>query len=163
LPHRLQPLGERAGRLYVNDSISTTPHASLAALAHYRGRRVAILVGGHDRGLDWSDFVTAMRSEAPAAIVCMGANGPRIAQALRASGASGFALLEAPDLPNAVAAAEAALDARATSDDRGVLLLSPGAPSFGEFRDYAERGRRFAALTGFDAEALGQIEGLGIR
>jgi len=163
LPHRLQPLGERAGRLYVNDSISTTPHASLAALAHYRGRRVAILVGGHDRGLDWSDFVTAMRSEAPSVIVCMGANGPRIALALRAAAASGFALLEAPDLPAAVAAAEAALDARASDDDRGVLLLSPGAPSFGEFRDYAERGRRFAALTGFDAEALGQIEGLGIR
>jgi UDP-N-acetylmuramoylalanine--D-glutamate ligase len=162
LPHRLQPLGERAGRLYVNDSISTTPHASLAALAHYRGRRVAILVGGHDRGLDWSDFVTAVRSEAPAVIVCMGANGPRIAQALRASGALGFVLLEAPDLPAAVAAAEAALDARASDDDRGVLLLSPGAPSFGEFRDYAERGRRFAALTGFDAEALGQIEGLGV-
>lgn len=163
LPHRLQPLGERAGRLYVNDSISTTPHASLAALAHYRGRRVAILVGGHDRGLDWSDFVTAMRSEAPSVIVCMGANGPRIALALRAAAASGFALLEAPDLPAAVAAAETALDACASDDDRGVLLLSPGAPSFGEFRDYAERGRRFAALTGFDAEALGQIEGLGIR
>lgn len=162
LPHRLQPLGERAGRLYVNDSISTTPHASLAALAHYRGRRVAILVGGHDRGLDWSDFVAAMRSEAPAVIVCMGANGPRIAQALRASGASGFELLEAQDLPAAVAAAEAALDACASDEDRGVVLLSPGAPSFGEFRDYAERGRRFAALAGFDAEALGQIEGLGV-
>jgi hypothetical protein len=76
----------------VNDSISTTPHASLAALAHYRGRRVAILVGGHDRGLDWSDFVTAVRSEAPAAIVCTGANGPRIAQALRDRDARNFAL-----------------------------------------------------------------------
>src|SRR5690606_39476002 len=32
LPHRLQPLGERDGTLWVNDSISTTPHATLAAL-----------------------------------------------------------------------------------------------------------------------------------
>jgi UDP-N-acetylmuramoylalanine--D-glutamate ligase len=79
LPHRLQALGERAGRLYVNDSISTTPHASLAALEHYHGHRIAILVGGHDRGLDWSDFVDGIRSAPPAAIVCMGANGPRIA------------------------------------------------------------------------------------
>ncbi len=163
LPHRLQPLGVRAGRLYVNDSISTTPHASLAALAHYRSRRVAILVGGHDRGLDWSDFVEAMRTQPPAVIVCMGENGPRIARALRESDASGFELLEARDLPSAVATAEAALDAQSDSSDRGVLLMSPGAPSFGEFHDYAERGRRFAALTGFDAEALGQIEGLGLR
>jgi UDP-N-acetylmuramoylalanine-D-glutamate ligase len=43
-----------------------------------------------------------------------------------------------------------------------VVLLSPGAPSFGEFRDYAERGRRFAELSGFDPEAMGHIEGMGV-
>ncbi|MCM2335403.1 MAG: UDP-N-acetylmuramoyl-L-alanine--D-glutamate ligase, partial [Pseudomonas sp.] len=51
LPNRLQPVGTRDGFAYVNDSISTTPHASLAALDCYRGRRVALLLGGHDRGL----------------------------------------------------------------------------------------------------------------
>ncbi|WP_395794356.1 UDP-N-acetylmuramoyl-L-alanine--D-glutamate ligase [Aquimonas sp.] len=168
LPHRLQPLGERAGRLYVNDSISTTPHASLAALAHYRERRVAILLGGFERGLDWSEFVAAMRDHAPAVIVCLGANGPRIATALRGLGEAGFELIEANDLPSAVSAAELALDATADTAasanvDRGVVLLSPGAPSFGEFRDYAERGRRFAELAGFDAERIGSIPGLGIN
>ena len=49
LPHRLQSLGVRDGLEYVNDSISTTPHASLAALEVFVGRPVAILVGGHDR------------------------------------------------------------------------------------------------------------------
>ena len=44
----------------------------------------------------------------------------------------------------------------------GVILLSPGAPSFDQFHDYAERGRAFAELGGFDAEQIGQIEGLGI-
>ena len=44
----------------------------------------------------------------------------------------------------------------------GVILLSPGAPSFDQFRDYAERGRAFAELGGFDPEALGEIAGLGI-
>ena len=52
LPHRLQVLGARDGLTFVNDSISTTPHASLAALDVFGGRRVTILVGGHDRGLD---------------------------------------------------------------------------------------------------------------
>jgi UDP-N-acetylmuramoylalanine--D-glutamate ligase len=129
---------------------------------------VAILLGGFDRGLDWSEFVAAMRDHAPAVIVCLGANGPRIAAALRGLGEGGFALIEAADLPNAVSAADAALDAAvdaaaSANADRGVVLLSPGAPSFGEFRDYAERGRRFAELAGFDAERIGSIPGLGVN
>jgi len=159
LPHRLQALGERGGRLYVNDSISTTPHASLAALEHYHGRRIAILVGGHDRGLDWSDFVEGIRSAPPATIVCMGANGPRIAALLRAAALPGCSVLEASSLEPAIRAAETALD---RYRERGVVLLSPGAPSFGEFRDYAERGRCFAQLSGFDPEAMGHIEGMGV-
>jgi UDP-N-acetylmuramoylalanine--D-glutamate ligase len=129
---------------------------------------VAILLGGFERGLDWSEFVAAMRDHAPAVIVCLGANGPRIATALRGLGEAGFELIEANDLPSAVSAAELALDATADTAasanvDRGVVLLSPGAPSFGEFRDYAERGRRFAELAGFDAERIGSIPGLGIN
>ncbi|WP_267124836.1 UDP-N-acetylmuramoyl-L-alanine--D-glutamate ligase, partial [Xanthomonas sacchari] len=79
LPNRLQTLGTRDGVTYVNDSISTTPHASLAALECFRGRRIALLVGGHDRGLDWQDFAAHMRDGgAPLEIVTLGANGPRI-------------------------------------------------------------------------------------
>lgn len=62
LPNRLQPIGERDGILYVNDSISTAPHATLAALDLYRGRPLAVLVGGHDRGLPWDEFAEAMRA-----------------------------------------------------------------------------------------------------
>lgn len=157
LPHRLQVLGTRDGIAFVNDSISTTPHASLAALDVFRGRRVAILVGGHDRGLDWQAFADAMRTQAPAAVVTMGQNGPRIHALLSpAAVESGFTLQAADDLAEAMAQAKAAL-----AGD-GVLLLSPGAPSFGAYRDYAERGRHFAALAGFDPAAIAAIPGIGI-
>ncbi len=157
LPHRLQRLGVHDGIEYVNDSISTTPHASLAALDVFHGRRIALLAGGHDRGLDWSGFAGAMKTRAPAVIVTMGQNGPRI-HALLAPVAreAGFALLQAEDLADAMAKARVAL-----AGD-GVLLLSPGAPSFGPYRDYTERGRHFAQLAGFDPAAIGRIPGLGI-
>ena len=162
LPHRLQPLGERDGLLYVNDSISTTPMATLAALALYRERPVAVLVGGHDRGLPWDALADAMRDEAPRAIVTMGhgtaaQNGPRIHDLLAPVAAQGgFALTAARDLAEAIAQARAALPAG------GVVLLSPGAPSFGLYKDYVARGRDFARLAGFDAEAIAGIAGMGI-
>lgn len=157
LPHRLQPLGARGGVEYVNDSISTTPHASLAALDCYRGRRVAILLGGYDRGLDWAGFAERIAHDPPVAVVTLGQNGPRIHERLAPHAhAARFALLAAEDMATAVRQAEAALD------HRGVVLLSPGAPSFGRYRDYAERGRHFAEVAGFDPAAISAIPGLGI-
>jgi len=156
LPNRLQAMGTRDGITWVNDSISTTPHATLAALECFAGRRIALLVGGHDRGVDWSDFAAHMRHEAPATIITMGANGPRI-HALLAPVAcdAGFRLIGVETLPEAMSAAREALG------DDGVVLLSPGAPSFGQYRDYVARGRHFAELAGFDPDAITAIPGLG--
>ena len=157
LPNRLQVLGVRGGLLWVNDSISTTPHASLAALEVFGDRRVAILVGGHDRGLDWQAFADAMRLNAPAVVVTMGQNGPRIHALLEPlAGEAGFDLHAASDLTQAVEVARGALG------EEGVVLLSPGAPSFDAYRDYVERGRHFARLAGFDPEAISAIPGLGV-
>jgi len=155
LPHRLQTLGARDGITWIDDSIATTPQATLEALASLRGRAVSVLVGGHDRGLDWHAFADAVRHEPPHAIVTMGANGARIAALLRETGGA-YALSSAATLVDAFALARAATPAG------GVVLLSPGAPSFDQFKDYAERGCAFARLAGFDPAAIGRIEGLGI-
>ena len=155
LPHRLQPLGEQGGLVWINDSISTTPQATLAALASVEGHEVTVIVGGHDRGLDWTDFCEALRTRAPHAIVAQGANGPRIARALREAGVK-ITIEEVDGLATAVTRA------KALTPVGGIVLLSPGAPSFDQFHDYAERGRRFAELAGFDGHAIVGIEGLGI-
>jgi UDP-N-acetylmuramoylalanine--D-glutamate ligase len=157
LPHRLQVLGTRDGITYVNDSISTTPHASLAALAMFGNRPTAILLGGHDRGIDWHRFAAAMQGGAPASIITMGQNGPRIFEMLAPlAKPDRFTLDAASDLGEAVRLARTRLGGD------GVLLLSPGAPSFGAYRDYTERGRHFAALAGFDPDAITAIPGLGV-
>ena len=120
-------------------------------------RGIALLVGGHDRGVDWSDFAAHMRHDAPATLITMGANGPRI-HALLAPVAqeAGFALIGVETLPEAMTAAREALGGE------GVVLLSPGAPSFGQYKDYVARGRHFAELAGFDPDAITAIPGLGL-
>jgi len=155
LPHRLQPLGEHGGWQWVNDSISTTPLATLAALESLHGQAVTVLVGGHDRGLDWTPFVDAMRIAPANAVVCMGANGGRIEAALHAAGVR-CPIAPVGDLDHAVAAA------KTYTPQGGVILLSPGAPSFDQFKNYTERGRCFAELGGFAGQAITGIAGLGI-
>jgi UDP-N-acetylmuramoyl-L-alanine---L-glutamate ligase len=153
LPHRLQLLGERDGLGYVNDSISTTPYASVEALRSLSTGDVTILVGGFDRGVDWRIFVDYVATHPPQGIVTMGANGDAIARAL--------------DGRNVVARrsgslAEAVRNAQTMTPRGGTIVLSPGAPSFDQFRDYAQRGREFARLAGFDPDSIAQIEGMGI-
>ena len=118
---------------------------------------MAVLVGGHDRGLPWDEFADAMRTHAPNAIITMGQNGPRI-HALLAPLATqaGFALRAANDLADAMTKAREALP------EGGVILLSPGAPSFGAYKNYVARGRHFAELAGFDPDIISSIAGMGI-
>ncbi|HJU25672.1 MAG TPA: cyanophycin synthetase, partial [Rhodanobacteraceae bacterium] len=155
LTHRLQRLGMQRGVDWIDDSIATTPAASLAALRSIGDRAATLILGGFDRGLEWDGFARELATRPPHAVIAQGANAPRILEAL--SRAAVRAHVEPADgLQSAVA------HAREVTPPGGVVLLSPGAPSFDSFRDYAERGRTFAALAGFDSAALGEIEGLGI-
>jgi UDP-N-acetylmuramoylalanine--D-glutamate ligase len=145
LPHRLQLLGERSGVRFVNDSISSTPVATVAALESFAGEAVVLIVGGLDRGLDWSPYMEAFESTTPQAVIAVPDNGARIIATLRDAGIRPRqGLHEEPDLAAAVALARRIAPAGA------VVLLSPGAPSFPRFRDYRDRGRHFAACSGFD-------------
>jgi UDP-N-acetylmuramoyl-L-alanine---L-glutamate ligase len=142
LPHRQAELGEIGGVLYVDDSISTVPESTLAALAVYAGRDITVILGGHDRGIDYGRFVDELRAGRAQRAVCLGASGARLAAALEASAGACTAR-------RARSMAEAVAWAKETTPPGGVVLLSPAAPSYGDYRDFAERGRDFAAKAGF--------------
>lgn len=147
LPHRLQLLGERSQLRFINDSISTTPLATAAALEALSGELVVLIVGGLDRGLDWTPYMPAFAERTPLAIIGVPDNGPRIIATLRAAGVDPSGRLhETKSLGDAVALALRLAPAGA------VVLLSPGAPSFPQFRDFRDRGCQFAALCGFEAD-----------
>jgi len=145
LPHRLQVLGKRGGVTYVNDSIASNPLATVAALEAFRGRPIILILGGMDRGLDWSRYTPVFAEQPPRAVIGLPASGPRIAETLRQAGVSpakGFH--QTADLRSAVKLA------KFLAEKGDTVLLSPGAPSFPQFIDFRERGQAFARFCGFN-------------
>ena len=146
LPHRQQELGEIGGVLFVDDSISTIPESTLAALAVYAGRDIAVILGGHDRGIDYGKLVEKAVSGAAKAVICLGDSGERIYSLARAVASRRHDVT--CKIHRAQSMKEAVAYARQATPPGGVVLLSPAAPSYGHYRDYIERGRDFAAQAG---------------
>jgi UDP-N-acetylmuramoyl-L-alanine---L-glutamate ligase len=149
LPSRLTTVGTVAGVAFVDDSLSTNVLPTLAALDAFPGQRVALIVGGQDRGIDYAPLAEGVkRRQEPTTVMTLPDSGPRITAAFHASPSAatpaapsaGFAgITDCANLTAAVAAAYA------WAQPDGIVLLSPAAPSFGQFRDYRDRGDQFAA------------------
>ena len=141
LRHRLEPVGEAGGVGYVNDSISTIPESTVAALEALRGREIVLIAGGFDRGQDHAPLLRALgRGTDVRAVVTLPPSGERLAAQLRDLGG-------APPVVAARDLAEAVDLAQQRVRPGGVVLLSPAAPSYGAFRDFEERGDAFRALV----------------
>ncbi|WP_235681564.1 UDP-N-acetylmuramoyl-L-alanine--D-glutamate ligase [Tomitella gaofuii] len=159
--HRAAHVATVAGVDYVDDSKATNPHAALASIAGRR--RVVWIAGGLLKGASVDDLVAAVALRL-AGVVLIGRDRAVIAEALAR---------HAPDVPvTEVAAGEdgevtgSSNTSRTDADARegGVMdavvsaaaeyaragdtvLLAPAAASMDMFRDYAERGDRFAAAV----------------
>ena len=141
LPSRLATIGVLDGVTFVDDSLSTNVLPTLAALDSFPGRRIALIVGGQDRGIDYDPLAEGVsRRESPTLVLTLPDSGPRIAAAFaHTETPGGFAgVTNCQDLDAAVAAGFG------WARPGGIVLLSPAAPSFGHFRDYRDRADAFA-------------------
>jgi UDP-N-acetylmuramoylalanine--D-glutamate ligase len=152
--HRLEPVGERAGVRYVNDSQGTQPDAVIAALRAYPAP-VVLIAGGRDKGIDLSELASVVAQRAAAAVL-IGESGPALERLFNAAGLGRTE--RAASLEAAVGRADAiareiraGLAATRPEDPEGVpratVLLSPAATSFDMFADYEARGRAFKAAV----------------
>ena len=147
LPSRLTTIGVVDGVSFVDDSLSTNVLPTLAALDAFPGRRIALIVGGQDRGIDYAPLAAGVLArQAPTQVLTLPDSGPRISAAFSspappaapAHPAHPADVRDCPDLAAAVAAGFA------WARPDGIVLLSPAAPSFGHFRDYRDRAEAFA-------------------
>jgi UDP-N-acetylmuramoyl-L-alanine---L-glutamate ligase len=141
LAHRLEPVLERDGILFVNDSIATIPEASVAAARALASRPTVLLVGGRDRRQDYAalaDYLAGPTSVV--GVVGLPGNGPEILARL-AESASEVPTEPAADMEDAVRRAVRMIPRG------GVVLLSPGAPSGDDFGDFQVRGEAFRSAV----------------
>jgi UDP-N-acetylmuramoyl-L-alanine---L-glutamate ligase len=97
LPSRLQVIGEVDGVTFVDDSLSTNVLPTVAALDAFGGRRVALIVGGQDRGIDYGPLADALvERAAPTFVLTLPDSGPRIHAAIEAAVAAAASASSGP-------------------------------------------------------------------
>jgi UDP-N-acetylmuramoylalanine--D-glutamate ligase len=137
LPHRLRFVNSVNGVEYYDDSISTTPGSAIAALASFEQPKIIIL-GGSDKGADYSPLVQKIKDSEVRRVILMGSEAHKIEQLLKEAGISRYTNLGMETTMDDV------VQAAASSAEPGdVVLMSPACASFDMFKNYADRGGQF--------------------
>lgn len=131
LPHRLQPVGEFAGVLWVNDSKATNLSATRVALGAFRRPVVAIL-GGRHKGEPYGALLPLLEEHARG-VVAFGEAAPRIVRELG----------DAVPLQVVSGIEQVVREAKGLARPGDVVLFSPACSSYDLFPNYEERGRAF--------------------
>ena len=141
LADRGELVAEGRGVRFVNDSASTTPESTIAALNSF-SRSVVLLVGGSDKGADLTNLCTAIKQVCHGAVL-IGAIAERLYGELdrQDDSENSLTISRADDFESAFSKAVELVP------PGGIVLLSPGFASFGWFRDYRDRGRQFTELA----------------
>ena len=130
--HRLENVAKIKGVTYINDSKATNVNATFYALECMDASAIWI-VGGVDKGNDYSDLLPLVREKVKA-IVCLGIDNEKIKNMFG----------NVVDIIVETAGAEEAVKVADKLAERGeVVLLSPACASFDLFESYEDRGRQF--------------------
>jgi UDP-N-acetylmuramoylalanine--D-glutamate ligase len=139
LPHRGQVVAEVGSVRFVDDSKATNPHAALAALEGVD--RAVLVAGGLAKGVDLSPLVEATPSLV--GVVVLGEAAAEIAALFE----------EVLPVRKAGSIEEAAALGLELAPEKGTVILAPACASQDMFKDYRERGERFAAAAARLAES----------
>ena len=131
--HRIEYVEEVNGVIYYNDSKGTNPDASIRAI-RAMNRPTLLIGGGYDKGSDYTEWIQAFDGKVRY-LALIGATKEKIAEAAKQCGFHNIVLLE-----NMQEAMEFCTEHAHPGD---AVLLSPARASWGEFKNYEERGDRF--------------------
>jgi UDP-N-acetylmuramoylalanine--D-glutamate ligase len=142
LPHRLELIRNYNGVDYYNDSFSSAPAATVAAIKSFTQPEIVIL-GGIDKGGDFSELMTTIHDKANIKeIIIIGEIKNKLATALREAGVGTKVTISDADTMT-----EIVNYATSVAIEGDVVLLSPGCASFDMFKDFYDRGEQFRAVV----------------
>lgn len=142
LPHRLQFVREIGGVRYYDDSIATTPGSAIAALRAFDAPKVIVL-GGSDKGADFTELAQEIARQDVRGVVLIGAMQGRILDALNAAGVDEQKVYTLGMTTMQIIVQQVA-DIAQTGD---VVIMSPACASFDMFQNYKDRGEQFVAAV----------------
>ncbi|MGZ3509374.1 MAG: UDP-N-acetylmuramoyl-L-alanine--D-glutamate ligase [Vulcanimicrobiaceae bacterium] len=134
MAHRLQPIDEIDGVLYVDDSKATNPGSVIAAL-HAYDRPVVLIAGGKSKNTDFAELGRAIDHRAKS-VILIGEAAPELSGVIKHT-----------TKRNAMSMADAVQMARSLSEAGDVVLLSPACASFDMFKSAEDRGEQFTAAV----------------
>lgn len=135
LEHRQEYVGTFNGVKFYNDSISTIPQATIAALNTIKNVNF-LLLGGFDRGIDYEPLAEFLKYNVLSYILITGDAGRSIKIQLQNVGYKGE-VLEYEDMRSAF------FLIKKYSKEGDVCLLSPAAASYDRYKNFEERGKVF--------------------
>lgn len=139
LPHRLEYVGKFKGTEFYNDSLSTVTEPAIEALDFLGNNVQTMILGGYDRGMSFKKLAKRLSESQVKTFILFPTTGKRIWQELKklSSFNGELSFFFTDDMKKAVKLAY-----RYTEKGK-ICLMSPASPSFGIFKDYAERGEAF--------------------
>lgn len=142
LPHRLQSLGIHRGIEWIDDAISTTPDSTLAGIEALGSRVRTIILGGLDRGLDFTAFARKIAASGIKTVILFPGSGPRIKEAIEKE-KNTIDFMDAATMDDAVALSLQSTKTNTEDNKPPVVLLSTASPSYGMFKNFEEKGDAF--------------------
>ncbi|MBT4917561.1 UDP-N-acetylmuramoyl-L-alanine--D-glutamate ligase [Candidatus Peregrinibacteria bacterium] len=148
LPNRLEFVKEVKKIKFYNDSFSTGPITSMAAVDSFEDPTI-LIAGGYDKGLNYNEWALKILTKPSLKIVIlMGDTASIMEDAIVEADEK---LGEAEGSPTQVLRRqnleESVLTAFAEAEEGGVVVMSPAAASFDQFENYKERGKAFVGYV----------------
>lgn len=142
LPYRLEHVRNVGGIDYINDSFSSAPSATVAAIRSF-SRPIVLILGGVDRSTNFNELKDAIKDSTVKHIVLIGEMRHKLASLLRDAYMKVDLEIEDSDKM-----AEIVQRARLVATPGDVVLLSPGCASFDMFKNFTDRGDQFRQVVG---------------